>query len=55
MLVYQKKKGEAKVIDFRESAPANANKDMFHGDPKKGIRGTYLAMTGHFQELILLI
>ena len=42
MLVYNKSLQEASVIDFRETAPATAHRDMFkgnenHGKAKKGI------------------
>lgn len=39
MMVYIRSKKQGTVIDFRESAPKKANKDMFDGDPQKGIKG----------------
>lgn len=39
MMVYQAKKKLGTVIDFRETAPQKAHKDLFGGDPEKGIRG----------------
>ena len=39
MLVYMKAKKEARVIDFRESAPHNSDENLFKGNPENGIRG----------------
>ena len=39
MMIYDGKKKKAKIIDFRETAPHKAHKDLFHGDGEKGIRG----------------
>lgn len=39
MMVYEAKKKQGSVIDFRETAPQKAHKDMFQGDATKGIRG----------------
>lgn len=39
MLVYTKSKKEARVIDFRESAPMNSDENLFQGNPENGIRG----------------
>jgi len=39
MMVYQKEKKQAKVIDFREAAPGKAHKDLFDGNIENGIRG----------------
>jgi len=39
MMVYEAKKKQGSVIDFRETAPGKAHKDLFGGDPTKGIRG----------------
>jgi len=39
MMVYIRDKKKATVIDFRESAPKAAGKDLFGGDPEMGIRG----------------
>jgi len=41
MLIYMKKKDEATVIDFRESAPENSDANMFKGNPENGIKGLY--------------
>ena len=41
MLVYLHKSGQGTVIDFRESAPSKAHKDLFNGDASKGIRGLF--------------
>ena len=39
MMVYEAKKKQGSVIDFRETAPGKATKDMFGGDSTKGLRG----------------
>lgn len=39
MMVYQAKSEKGTVIDFRETAPQKAHKDLFGGDASKGIRG----------------
>ena len=39
MLVYNRSLQEASVIDFRETAPALANRDMFKGNEKKAEKG----------------
>ena len=39
MLVYNRSLQEASVIDFRETAPAQAHKDMFKGNEKKAKEG----------------
>ena len=39
MLVYNRSLQKASVIDFRETAPALAHKDMFKGNEKKAERG----------------
>ena len=39
MVVYMKAKKEARVIDFRESAPLNSDENLFQGNPENGIRG----------------
>eukprot|EP00111_Clytia_hemisphaerica_P007417 TCONS_00021559-protein len=39
MLIYMKEKKEARVIDFRESAPSKAHENLFKGNPENGIRG----------------
>ena len=39
MMIYQAKIKQGTVIDFRETAPHNAHKDLFKGDASKGIRG----------------
>jgi len=39
MMVYQAKSQTGTVIDFRETAPAKAHKDLFGGDSEKGIKG----------------
>ena len=39
MLVYNRSLQEADVIDFRETAPAQAHKDMFKGNENKAKKG----------------
>lgn len=39
MMVFIREKRQGTVIDFRESAPRNADKDLFGGDTEKGIKG----------------
>ena len=39
MLVYNRSLQEADVIDFRETAPAQAHEDMFKGDESKAKKG----------------
>ncbi|XP_020905523.1 glutathione hydrolase 1 proenzyme isoform X2 [Exaiptasia diaphana] len=39
MLVYDPFRKKAEMIDFRETAPIQANRDMFQGDAKNGIQG----------------
>ena len=39
MLVYNRSLQEASVIDFRETAPAQAHRDMFKGNEKKAKKG----------------
>lgn len=39
MLVYNRTLQKASVIDFRETAPAQAHKDMFKGNEKKAQKG----------------
>lgn len=40
MLVYDRHRKKAEMIDFRETAPQRANRDLFQGDAIKGIKGT---------------
>ena len=42
MLVYDRSLQEAGVIDFRETAPAQAHRDMFKGNEKKAQKGILL-------------
>ena len=42
MLVYNRSLQEASVIDFRETAPAQAHRDMFKGNEKKAQKGILL-------------
>ena len=39
MLIYNQTSKNATVIDFRETAPATADKDMFKGDKNKSKKG----------------
>ncbi|EDO44635.1 predicted protein [Nematostella vectensis] len=39
MLVYNSHLKKAEMIDFRETAPLQANRDLFQGDAIKGIKG----------------
>ncbi|KAJ7387663.1 hypothetical protein OS493_001001 [Desmophyllum pertusum] len=42
MLVYNRSLQEAKVIDFRETAPAQATRNMFKGDVSKSKKGPFI-------------
>ena len=42
MLVYNRTSKQATVIDFRETAPAAADKNMFKGNESKARKGLYL-------------
>lgn len=39
MLIYDSFKKRAEMVDFRETAPLQANRDLFQGDAIKGIQG----------------
>ncbi|XP_044760046.1 scoloptoxin SSD14-like isoform X2 [Coccinella septempunctata] len=39
MLIYDKESGEVHALDTRETAPAAAYEDMFHGDSSLSVRG----------------
>lgn len=39
MMIYDPFKKKAEMVDFRETAPMQANRDLFQGDAKKGIEG----------------
>ena len=51
MLIYMKKKDEATVIDFRESAPKNSDENLFKGNPENGIKGSYAIVQTHLVSL----
>ena len=44
MLVYNRSLQEASVIDFRETAPAQARRDMFKDNKKKAQKGILFAL-----------
>lgn len=41
MMVYIRDEKKATVIDFRESAPKDSDKNLFQGDPRNGIKGMW--------------
>ena len=51
MLVYNRSLQEASVIDFRETAPAQAHKDMFKGNGEKAEKGILFHFV--FSEIVL--
>ena len=51
MLVYNRSLQKASVIDFRETAPALAHKDMFKGNEKKAEKGILFHFV--FSEVVL--
>lgn len=55
MMVYIRDEKKATVIDFRESAPKDSDKNLFQGDPRNGIKGMWDVLSQLINLMLLLV
>ena len=51
MTVYNKASGIVDTLDARETAPAAAKVDMFHGNPEASTKGKQVPVPGPFHKI----